>query len=177
MDYYELYLLKSSAPILTYKSNLEIDKGFLVLVPFGKNTKEAIIVSKTKVPKFVCKEIVEVLDLYFPLSYQKILEFISTYYSSSYGRVTSLFTPFEDVEKVACEDLDTIEPILSDAQKKSFDFISQHKRSLLFGDTGSGKTEIYIKFIYEILKEKKSSIVLMPEISLTPQITNRLKFI
>lgn len=46
---------------------------------------------------------------------------------------------------------------------------------LLFGVTGSGKTEIYIRTIQDMLNLNKNAIVLVPEISLTPQLISRFK--
>ena len=64
---------------------------------------------------------------------------------------------------------------LSSKQKKALSFLKQHKVSLLFGDTGSGKTEVYMKYFEQMIQEGKTSIFLMPEISLTPQMSKRLK--
>ena len=49
------------------------------------------------------------------------------------------------------------------------------KPYLLYGVTGSGKTLVYIKLIEEILKKGKEAILLVPEISLTPQVTEIFK--
>lgn len=49
------------------------------------------------------------------------------------------------------------------------------KTMLLYGVTGSGKTEVYIDVVKEVIKTGKTAIILVPEISLTPQITARFK--
>ncbi|MFD2443469.1 primosomal protein N' [Bacillus sp. CGMCC 1.16607] len=51
----------------------------------------------------------------------------------------------------------------------------KHKVFLLYGVTGSGKTEIYLQSIQTVLDQGKEAIVLVPEISLTPQMVHRFK--
>ena len=67
--------------------------------------------------------------------------------------------------------------ILSDEQRGVYESIDYNKNDtyLLHGVTSSGKTEIFIRWISDILVLNKSAILLIPEISLTPQITGILK--
>lgn len=50
-----------------------------------------------------------------------------------------------------------------------------HKTFMLFGVTGSGKTEVYLQSIHEVIKKGEEAIVLVPEIALTPQMVERFK--
>ena len=50
------------------------------------------------------------------------------------------------------------------------------KPFLLQGVTGSGKTEVYFEAIEKILIQKKQALILLPEISLTPQLEKRFKY-
>lgn len=65
--------------------------------------------------------------------------------------------------------------ILNKMQENAIEKIKENKTYLLHGVTGSGKTEVYMHLISRVLKEGKSAIMLVPEISLTPQIFNHFK--
>lgn len=68
---------------------------------------------------------------------------------------------------------------LSPAQQIAFDSVQEalscQKNVLLHGVTSSGKTEIYIKCIEKVLAQKKKVLYLLPEISLTTQLTQRIQ--
>lgn len=66
-------------------------------------------------------------------------------------------------------------PELNDGQRAAFEGIlslysgNAPSASLLYGVTGSGKTTVYVHLIHQMLRQGKSSILLVPEIALTPQ--------
>ena len=70
-------------------------------------------------------------------------------------------------------------PVLSEAQEKSkaeiLENFSKGKRVLLKGVAGSGKTEIYASIAADILKNGKSVLMLVPEISLSRQLEERMR--
>ena len=68
---------------------------------------------------------------------------------------------------------------LTEEQQKCFEGINfciqneEFSKNLIYGITGSGKTEIYLQLIQKVLEKGKEAIVLVPEISLTPQMVDR----
>lgn len=72
---------------------------------------------------------------------------------------------------------DVTEVTLTEQQQKAFEEIndSKGKTFLLHGVTGSGKTEVYMRCIKSALEKGKTSIMLVPEISLTPQVLKNFR--
>ncbi len=81
----------------------------------------------------------------------------------------SVFTD-DEIEKTSFQEL-------TDDQKKAYDsLISTDKMvSLLFGVTGSGKTEVYLHLARHYLIQDREVLILVPEIALTPQMIERVK--
>lgn len=125
-------------------------KKQLEIIDFLKDNKEVLkssIRSKSSLGKLIEKGIV--------------LE----YYKETYRKVET--------------ELDRKEILLTKEQnlvsKTIKSYLNKQLVTLLYGVTGSGKTEVYIDVVKEVVKSGKSAIILVPEISLTPQITARFK--
>lgn len=70
------------------------------------------------------------------------------------------------------------EKMLNPTQQRCVDTIllhSSNNKFLIHGITGSGKTEIYMNLVKEMIKRDRDSIILIPEIALTPQMVERFK--
>ena len=81
-------------------------------------------------------------------------------------------------EPVALNNLLREQPLkLHESQQKAMDAIEYHgfKSFLLDGVTGSGKTEIYLQGIEKVLRYGRQALILIPEISLTPQTEKRFR--
>jgi primosomal protein N' (replication factor Y) len=172
--YYKVIFLGSSLEPLIYFSLEEIRIGLVVKVTLQNKERLGVIQKSALIPDFKCQPIIETTNSFFVDTQFFLAEFIADYYCCSLGVALNIFTPYV-MQNLLFEKLIITPPNLTDKQKEAFDFLNSHKYSLLFGDTGSGKSEIYISFVCQTLSEGKNAIYLLPEIGLTPQLEFKLK--
>ncbi|ELK4663919.1 primosomal protein N' [Campylobacter coli] len=174
MRYYELAVFGFYLQNLTFHSKEEIPALREVIIDLkNKKNLRALVLKECQKPEFQTKEIKEITSFSLSCVQFELAKFISYYYSSKLGFVLGLFSTYQtytcDLIKIENE------PKLSQKQKEALKFIKANPTSLLFADTGSGKTEIYICLIKQYLEQGKQVLLLMPEISLTPQMQKRLE--
>ena len=196
MDYYfRIALFGSPLGLLTYHSEHSLIIGTEVNITLSNRSVQGAVIAECEKPDFVTQPIGEIAPFFYSNTQIKTANFISDYYGCSLGEALNLFVPFpvrgEPVEPLtllqnkgtareamfprAQGERLAVNITLSESQTQALDFIRIHPVSLLFGDTGAGKSEIYMSRMDEILNEGKRCLLLLPEISLTPQMEKRFK--
>ena len=193
----------SIAGPLTYRSEQALTPGTLVRVPLGKREVLGIVWDSQggtgEVAPQGIKDIASVLDGLAPLpaSWRKLVAFTAQYYQRSHGEVALAALPPQLRELTALQlgrrlsrpvkagvplEVATNSIALSAQQISvlaAFDAETQGQKrpALLFGATGSGKTEVYLHAAAQVLAQDPSAqvLVMVPEINLTPQLQARFE--
>lgn len=172
-----------------------VRRGSLVTVPFGqnKNSTGLVIRIHSEVPSGYTPK--EITDLFPEESFidDRMTDFIlwiSDYYLALPGEVMKAVIPSANElpgrplhgKKETAHEGEykltapvTLNDLQLEVQKKIKRLFNDHEVVLLHGVTSSGKTEIYIHLIEEQLERGKQVLYMLPEISLTTQIIDRLR--
>ncbi|MDD2265967.1 primosomal protein N' [Sulfuricurvum sp.] len=177
MYFYHIALLGSPLEPLTYHSDDFLSVGREVEVTLTKRIQQGVVIGECEKPEFTTQPIGMTRPFFYSDAQIQCARFISEYYGCALGEALNLYVPYSiEIEPIRKEiSLPSINVILSESQAKALDFIRSHPVSLLFGDTGAGKSEIYMRRMDEILSEGKRALLLLPEISLTPQMESRFR--
>lgn len=168
---------------LTYDFDEILEIGQVALVPLGKKVVPGVVVKKVAQPTFTTKPIFKILySMPLPSHLVRAAQFVSDYYLMA--NAVSLILPngvekkrrkteqmFGLSEETGCG-AKKPEIKLNKAQKNALQGLQEARSAtkLLYGITGSGKTNIYLKMAENALKRQKSTILLVPEIALTGQL-------
>jgi primosomal protein N' (replication factor Y) len=174
----------------------QVRRGTLVTVPFGQKSRHTGLVIRihtVQPERFVPKDITGVLpdDLTVNDRLTDFIMWLSDYYLALPGEVMKAAIPSADdllsrpragkgKALTHAGESELIEPLqLNELQYEAFnrmkELFADHEVVLLHGVTSSGKTEIYIHLIHEQLTRGRQVLYLLPEISLTTQIIERLR--
>ncbi len=167
--------------------------GSRVSVPFGKSKRIGVIIDLLRYcedkQSYRVKNIDRLID-YDPIISSEILKtckWASSYYHHPIGQVIfSAITPHyrkenkEPRKKIEIARKVNIEKLLLNNEQKEiskclYKDIHKFQVNVIRGVTGSGKTELYINFSKQILKDNEQILVMVPEINLIPQTLERFK--
>lgn len=175
-------VVRSNDSAYTYHSDQPLKIGSLVRVSVGKQLRNGVIVDIVgETPRFKTKPIETVLtNAPLPIQLVELATWLSDYYATHLALVlqtllpTGLHKSRRTATKAALHpsrDRTTI--VLSSEQKTAVKAIGTQTATtfLLHGVTGSGKTQVYIEAAKHQAKNGRSTIILVPEIALTPQLT------
>ena len=192
--YYDIAVGLPLRQCFTYKSKDVITKGRRVIVPFGSKSIVGIVVKKIAKPKSLkgLKEIISIADEHscFNGSIFETITWASDYYHHPIGEVFFSFMPTllrKQNDKIIIDPDDNAEYKLNEEDKKlkltkeqninlsKLNKVEKFSPSLIYGVTGSGKTEIYLQLAEKFILQNKSILILVPEINLIPQLEKRFK--
>ena len=192
--YYDIAVGLPLRQCFTYKSKDVIKKGKRVIVPFGSKSIVGIVVKKIAKPKSLkgLKEIISIADEHscFSGSIFEAITWASDYYHHPIGEVFFSFMPTllrKQNDKIIIDLDDNTEYKLNEEDKKlkltkeqninlsKLNKVEKFSPSLIYGVTGSGKTEIYLQLAEKFILKNKSILILVPEINLIPQLEKRFK--
>ena len=174
---------------LTYSFDDSLLPGQIVQVPIGRRVVPGVVVKKVAQPGFKTKSILKVLySKPLPKHLLKTVKFIHDYYMVPSGQAVSLMLP-RGVEKQRrrCKTEQMFGMINSTASEPKIQLNTAQKNALegllkapgatklLYGVTGSGKTNIYLRMAARALSEQKAVMLLVPEIALTGQLVQVFK--
>jgi primosomal protein N' (replication factor Y) (superfamily II helicase) len=166
----------------TYELPEDAGKGSVVSVPFGRSHARGVVVDVVDAAPLGVKTLpVEKVVHELPPALIDLALWIADYYGSTPARALELVAPVrrqrrkEQASPVERQSLEgeAAPAELSPDQRAALARIAEGGRFLLYGPTGSGKTEVYLQAAAAALKRGLGTIVLVPEIALAPQTVGR----
>jgi primosomal protein N' (replication factor Y) (superfamily II helicase) len=187
---YPLVTARALAREFTYEIPEEVGLGAVVEVRFGNARRRGVVTEVDVTPPegIDTAPIERVVDA-LPRPLLELALWVADYYGSTPGRALALVAPVQRKprgERPRPAERDALpgeaEPDeLSDSQQAALGRVvaaldaGESANLLLFGATGSGKTEVYLQACAAALARDRGAIVLVPEIALTPQALGRFR--
>lgn len=173
---------------LTYSFENDLPLGAVVVVPLRSSDVVGVVVGTTaSKPRFATKAIVkQVVPEAIPAQSLELLAWLRQYYPAPLGALAQLLLPSSLLRKrelaaaTAAAKAAAVVPMppLQTQQQQAVKQINSHNGAssfLLHGDTGTGKTRVYLEIALQSLKDGRSVLLLTPEIGLTPQLEDRVR--